>query len=132
MCSRMNFDRFFSVNIFGPFGEVVHYHDDESKSSGCRGQRTDNVNSPLHEGPRLKDDCELLGMGPNKCRLSLVVVTFLRIIGSILLHRGLKESLQQSLVCEGLPPYVILTDSVMDLAEDFFGFLVVRALKQQC
>ena len=70
-------------------------------------------------------------MSPNKRRVPLALIILLRVTGGILLQSGPIESLQQSLVCEGLPPSVILTDSIVDLTEDFLGFLVFEASKQQ-
>ena len=70
-------------------------------------------------------------MSPDKCRVPLSLIIFLRVIDNILLHSKLEESLQQSLVCKGFSPYVISTDSIVDLANDFFGFLIIEASKQR-
>ena len=112
-------------NGLNPLGEAIHRYDSELEPSERRWQRTDYVDSPLCEGPLAKNGSELLWMSSNERRVPLALFTFLRVISGILLHCGPIESLQQCLVRKGLPPSVILTDSIVNFTEDFLGLLIV-------
>ena len=114
-----------------PLGEVIHRYDGELEASGRCWQRPDDVDSQLCEGLRAKNSREPLWMSSNKRRVPLALFTFLRVISDILLYYGPIQSLQQYLVCEGLPPSVIPINFVVNFTEDFLGLLIVEASKQR-